>query len=52
MEASKKFLAGSKEFLNSNSFIAKISFIVFIIICFILLFNLSFWIMNMFFNPI
>ena len=51
MEASKKFLAGSKEFLNSNSFIAKISFIVFIIICFILLFNLSFWIMNMFLTP-
>lgn len=51
MEASKKFIDGSKDFLNSNSFIGKISFIIFIIICFILLFNLSFWIMNMFLTP-
>ena len=51
MESSKEFLKGSKEFLNSNSYIAKISFIILIIICFILLFNLSFWIMNMFLTP-
>lgn len=51
MEASKNFIEGSKDFLNSNSFIGKISFIIFIIICFILLFNLSFWIMNMFIAP-
>lgn len=51
MESSKKLLEGSKEFLNSNSFIGKISFIILIIIAFILLFNFSYWIMNMFLTP-
>ena len=51
MESSSKFLESSKEFLSSNSFIAKISFIILIIIAFILLFNFSYWIMNMVLSP-
>tara|TARA_B110000503_G_scaffold142369_1_gene238925 strand:- start:1429 stop:2379 length:951 start_codon:yes stop_codon:yes gene_type:complete len=51
MESSKQFLESSKEFLSSNSFIAKISFIILVIIAFILLFNFSYWIMNMFLTP-
>ena len=51
MESSKQFLESSKEFLSSNSFIAKISFVILIIIAFILLFNFSYWIMNMVLTP-
>ena len=51
MESSKQFLESSKEFLSSNSFIAKISFIILVIIAFIILFNFSYWIMNMFLTP-
>ena len=51
MESSKQFLESSKEFLSSNSFIAKLSFVILIVIAFILLFNFSFWIMNMFLTP-
>lgn len=51
MESSSKFLESSKEFLSSNSFISKISFIILIIIAFILLFNFSYWIMNMIISP-
>lgn len=51
MESSREFLESSKEFLSSNSFIAKISFIVLIIIAFILLFNFSYWIMNIVLTP-
>lgn len=51
MEIQNNFLQSSKDFLNSNSFISKISFIIFIIIVFILLFNFSYWIMNMILTP-
>lgn len=51
MELPNNLLEGSKEFLNSNSFISKISFIILIIIVFILLFNFLYWIMNMILTP-
>ena len=51
MESTNQFLESSKEFLSSNSFVAKISFIILIIIAFILLFNFSYWIMNMVLTP-
>jgi len=51
MESSNQFLENSKEFLSSNSFIAKLSFVILIVIAFILLFNFSYWIMNMFLTP-
>lgn len=51
MESTNNLLDGSKEFLNSNSFISKISFVILIIICFILLFNFSYWIISMFISP-
>ena len=51
MESSKKFLESSREFLNSNNFIAKLSFIILIIIVFILLFNFSYWIMSLIIFP-
>ncbi len=44
-------MEASKEFLNSNSFIGKLSFIILVIIAFILLFNFSYFIMNMVMSP-
>ena len=51
MDRTKEFLNSSKDFLNSNSFIAKLSFIILVIIAFIMLFNFSYWIMNMALSP-
>ena len=48
---SNKFLTGSKEFLNNNSFIAKVSFIILVIICFIIFFNIGYWIIKLIISP-
>ena len=48
---SKEFLTGTKEFLNSNSLIAKISFVILIIICFVILFNIGYWLISLILSP-
>lgn len=45
------FVNGSKEYLDSNNFVAKISFIILIIICFVILFNIGYWVISMFLSP-
>ena len=48
---SKEFLTGTKDFLNSNSLIAKISFVILIIICFVILFNIGYWLISLILSP-
>tara|TARA_Y100000591_G_C21852856_1_gene712823 strand:+ start:4750 stop:5655 length:906 start_codon:yes stop_codon:yes gene_type:complete len=48
---SNEFVSGTKDFLNSNSFIAKLSFIILVIICFVLLFNIGYWLLNILLTP-
>lgn len=44
-------LTGTKDFLNSNSLIAKISFVILIIICFVILFNIGYWLISLILSP-
>lgn len=44
-------LTGTKEFLNSNTLIAKISFVILIIICFVILFNIGYWLISLILSP-
>lgn len=48
---SKELLTGTKDFLNSNSLIAKISFVILIIICFVILFNIGYWLISLILSP-
>ena len=41
----------SKDYLESNTLISKISFIILIIICFVILFNIGYWIISMILSP-
>ena len=48
---SNQFISGTKEFVNNNSLIARISFILLIIICFVILFNIGYWILTLILSP-
>lgn len=48
---SNDFLSGTKDFLNNNSLIAKISFVILIIICFVILFNIGYWLITLILSP-
>ena len=49
--SSNKYISGSKEFLSSNSLIAKATFIIFMLIIFVLLFLLGIKIIKIFIEP-
>jgi hypothetical protein len=49
--SSKEFLSGTKDFLDSNSFVAKISFVLLIIICFVIIFNVGYWVISLVLSP-
>lgn len=53
MEAygSTQLISGTKEFLDSNTIIAKFTFVLLAIIVFVLLFRIGFWIITFFLTP-
>lgn len=49
--SANKYISGSKEFLSSNSLIAKSTFLIFVVIIFVLLFILGTKIIKMIIEP-
>lgn len=48
---SNKYIEGSKDFLNSNSFIAKLAFLLLVVIVFVLLMKVGFSLLSYFISP-
>ena len=49
--SNNKFISGSKEFLESNSSVAKVAFLIFVLICFILLLRIGAFIIKWAMSP-